>query len=86
MTTNIFESLNAAMLKAIEIPITSMLEASRMMLQQWFYGKRNEENTRLPIFTKPTKQNLREQIKMGRSMKVCMILYTYIYYIYYACI
>ena len=42
MTTNISESLNSAMLKARELPICSMLEVLRMMLQRWFFERRNE--------------------------------------------
>ncbi|TYK14614.1 transposase [Cucumis melo var. makuwa] len=39
MTTNISESLNSAKLKARELPICSMLEILRIMLQRWFLNE-----------------------------------------------
>ena len=37
MTTNISESLNNAIIKARELPICSMLELLRIMLERWFF-------------------------------------------------
>lgn len=42
VTTNIFESLKFVMLKVRGLPILSMLEVLRMIIQQWFYDRRNE--------------------------------------------
>uniref|UniRef100_A0A9I9EEB2 Uncharacterized protein n=1 Tax=Cucumis melo TaxID=3656 RepID=A0A9I9EEB2_CUCME len=53
MTTNIFESLNFAMLKAWELSKCSILEVLQMMLQRWFFERRNEEL----ILPKPLKVN-----------------------------
>ncbi|XP_050941573.1 uncharacterized protein LOC127149747 [Cucumis melo] len=52
MTTNISESLNSAMLKAMELPICSMLDILRMMLQRWFFEQRNEVDYQVIDFTK----------------------------------
>ncbi|XP_008463110.2 uncharacterized protein LOC103501336 [Cucumis melo] len=70
MTTNISESLNSAMLKAKELPICSMLEVLRMMLQIWFFERRNEVDYQVTNFTKTIEGTLRDQIERSRSMKV----------------
>ncbi|KAA0051992.1 protein FAR1-RELATED SEQUENCE 3-like [Cucumis melo var. makuwa] len=70
MTTNIYESLNSAMLKARELPICSMLEVLRMMLQRWFFERRNDADYQVTDFTKTIVGLLREQIELSRSMKV----------------
>ncbi|XP_016900529.2 uncharacterized protein LOC107990935 [Cucumis melo] len=70
MTTNISESLNSAMLKARELPICSMLEVLRMMLQRWFFERKNEVDYQMTDFTKTVKGILREQIERSRLMKV----------------
>ena len=70
MTNNISESLNSAMLKAIELSICSMFEVLRMMLQIWFFERRNEANYQVTDFTKTIESILREQIGHSRSIKV----------------
>ena len=60
MTTNISESLNSAMLKARELPICSMLEVLRMMLQRWFFERRNEVDYQVTDFMKTIEGILRE--------------------------
>ena len=70
MTTNISESLNSAMLKAKELPICSMLEVLRMMLQIWFFERRNEVDYQVTNFTKTIEGTLRDRIERSRSMKV----------------
>ena len=63
MTTNISESLNFVVLKARELPICSMLEVLRMMLQRWFFERRNEAGYQVTDFTKTIEGILREQIE-----------------------
>ncbi|KAA0037688.1 uncharacterized protein E5676_scaffold25G00510 [Cucumis melo var. makuwa] len=70
MTTNISESLNSAMLKARELPMCSMLEALRMMLQRWFFEWRNDAEYQVTDFTKTIESILRKQIELSRSVKV----------------
>ncbi|XP_050941587.1 uncharacterized protein LOC127149758 [Cucumis melo] len=52
MTTNIFENLNSTMLKARELSICSMLKVLRIMLQRWFFERRNEVDYQMTDFTK----------------------------------
>ncbi|XP_022155207.1 uncharacterized protein LOC111022347 [Momordica charantia] len=70
MTTNISKSLNAAMKDAMELPITSMLEVVRMMLQRWFYKRQNDVDFQITKFTKSAESKLSEQISACRTMKV----------------
>ncbi|KAA0065633.1 protein FAR1-RELATED SEQUENCE 3-like [Cucumis melo var. makuwa] len=65
MTTNISESLNSVMPKAMELPICSMLEALRMMLQRWFFERRNDVDYQVTDFTKTIEGILREQIELS---------------------
>uniref|UniRef100_A0A0A0LBD9 Uncharacterized protein n=1 Tax=Cucumis sativus TaxID=3659 RepID=A0A0A0LBD9_CUCSA len=61
MTTNISESLNNAMIKARELPICSMLEVLRMMLQRWwFFESRNEAAYQVTNFTKTVEGDHRQ--------------------------
>ncbi|XP_016903392.2 uncharacterized protein LOC107992162 [Cucumis melo] len=73
MTTNISKSLNSAMLKARELPICSMLEVLRMMLQRWFFGRRNEVDYQVTDFTETIEGILRDQIEHIQSMKVSLV-------------
>ncbi|KAA0047452.1 protein FAR1-RELATED SEQUENCE 3-like [Cucumis melo var. makuwa] len=73
VTINISESLNSTMLKARELPICSMLKVLRMMLQRWFFERRNEPNYQVTDFTKTIEGILREQIKRSRSMMVNLV-------------
>ncbi|XP_050942634.1 uncharacterized protein LOC103484010 [Cucumis melo] len=52
MTTNISESLNSAMLKVRELPICSMFEVLRIMLQRWFFERREVADYQVTDFTK----------------------------------
>lgn len=74
MMTNISESLNATILDVRELPISSMLEVLRMMMQQWFHNRRNETNYQVTKFTKSIEKHLREQIGKGRSIQVSIFL------------
>ena len=60
ITTNISESLNSTMLKSRELPICSMLEVLRMMLQRWFFERRNDIDYQVTDFTKTIEGILRE--------------------------
>ena len=62
MTTNISESSNSVMLKAMELPICSMLKLKvlQIMLQRWFFERRNETDYQVTDFTKTIKGILRE--------------------------
>ena len=41
MTTNIAESLNSTFKHAHKLPITTLVELVRDMMQRWFHDKRN---------------------------------------------
>ncbi|XP_050944061.1 uncharacterized protein LOC127150397 [Cucumis melo] len=58
--TYISESLNFAMLMARELPICSMLEVLRMILQRWFFERRNEVDYQVTDFMKTIEGILRE--------------------------
>ncbi|XP_050935686.1 uncharacterized protein LOC127144160 [Cucumis melo] len=63
MTTNISESLNSTMLKARELLICLMFKILRMMLQRWFFERRNEaDNYQVTDFIITIEGILREQI------------------------
>ena len=40
MTTNIAKSMNSALRHARKLPITSLMESIRAMLQKWFHNRR----------------------------------------------
>ena len=42
MTTNIFESMNAVLVKVRELPIIAFVNKIRLLCQKWFYKHRNK--------------------------------------------
>ncbi|XP_008447297.2 uncharacterized protein LOC103489767 [Cucumis melo] len=57
-------------IKAKELLICSMLEVLRMMLQRWFFERRNEVDYQVTDFTKTIEGILKEHIEHSRLMKV----------------
>ena len=53
MTSNIAESFNAVITEARELPITTLLEYLRSLVQDWSYANRNNARS---TFTKLTKR------------------------------
>ena len=50
MTTNIAECMNAVLRDARSLPIVSLLESIKNLIQDWFYERRNEAaDTMTPI-------------------------------------
>ena len=52
--------LNNAIIKARELPICSMLEVRRMMLQGWFFERKNEAAYQVTDFKKTVEGIIRE--------------------------
>lgn len=52
-------------MKATEFLISSMLEDLRMILQKWFYNRRNKAEYQVTKFTKSTRKQIRKQIEKG---------------------
>ena len=42
MTTNILESMNAALVKVMELPITAFVNEIHLLCQKWFYECHNK--------------------------------------------
>lgn len=84
MTTNISESMNAALLEAREYPIVALIEYFRSLLQKWFYIRRNEADGTFTRLTPWAHNRLRDREGSARSMDVsfCNIISLYICFIY----
>ncbi|KAM6574976.1 hypothetical protein CsatA_023303 [Cannabis sativa] len=57
MTSNIAESLNAANITARELPITTLMESLRALIQQWTYTNRNKAQKTTPTAEKKLVNN-----------------------------
>ena len=60
--------LNNAIIKARELPICSMLEVLRMILNRWCFERRNETAYQVTDFTKTVEGIIRERIENSRSI------------------
>ncbi|XP_010490241.1 PREDICTED: uncharacterized protein LOC104767984 [Camelina sativa] len=70
MSSNIAESLNAAMAKALEFPIVSMVETIRMMLMRWFYCRRSKANKHLGPVTPEVEELLLKHLSDSAGLSV----------------
>ena len=58
MTSNIVESLNAANLAARELPITTLMESLRALIQQWTYTNRKKAQKTTTFLTPTAEKKL----------------------------
>ena len=66
MSSNVAECLNAALAKALEFPIVSMVETIRMMLMRWFYCRRSKsERHNSPVTPEVEEMMLRNLTESG---------------------
>ncbi|CAE5957616.1 unnamed protein product [Arabidopsis arenosa] len=70
MSSNVAECLNAALAKALEFPIVSMLESIRMMLMRWFYCRRQKANNNASPVTPEVEKKLMEQLSDSAGLRV----------------
>ena len=81
MTSNIAESLNSAIKNARELPITTLLEYLRDLMQEW---TSNNKNIALSIFTKLGKKPeeiLNQNYIKSLKLKVCSKNFSSIFHI-----
>lgn len=70
MSSNVVECLNAALAKALEFPIVSMLETIRMMLMRWFYCRRQKAKNNASPVTPEVEKKLMEQLSDSAGLRV----------------
>ncbi|XP_050207838.2 uncharacterized protein LOC126657220 [Mercurialis annua] len=69
MTSNIAESLNAAIKAARELPITTLLESLRCLMQEWSYANRNIAICTFTKLTNKAEHELRNHYASSLRMK-----------------
>ncbi|XP_062103763.1 uncharacterized protein LOC133814868 [Humulus lupulus] len=70
LTSNIAESINAAIVHARELPITSLIEAIREMLQRWFSTRKEAAITQFIEVTKWENDEMEIKLNVAFQMKV----------------
>ncbi|XP_050238391.2 uncharacterized protein LOC126687879 [Mercurialis annua] len=70
MTSNIAESFNAAIKSARELPVATLLEYLRVLVQEWSYKNRNIASYTMTKLTNKAEEALRENYSLARRMKV----------------
>lgn len=70
MSSNVAESLNAALAKALEFPIVSMVETIRMMLMRWFYCRRVKAEKHLSPVTPEVEEILMKNLETSADYSV----------------
>lgn len=69
MSSNVAESLNAALAKALEFPIVSMVETIRMMLMRWFC-RRLRANRHASEVTPQVEEMLMQRLSVSSNLSV----------------
>ncbi|XP_055962166.1 uncharacterized protein LOC130015647 [Mercurialis annua] len=70
MTSNIAESFNAAIKSARELPVATLLEYLRVLVQEWSYKNRNIASYTMTKLTNKAEEALRENYSLARRMMV----------------
>ncbi|KAH6800557.1 hypothetical protein C2S52_001021 [Perilla frutescens var. hirtella] len=70
MTSNAAESLNARLLWARILPICSMLESFRKIMEEWFVERRAAAQTWDHVLTQPIVDKLSKNVEQGRCFFV----------------
>lgn len=70
MSSNAAESLNAALAKALEFPIVSMVETIRMMLMRWFNCRRAKASKHTSEVTPEVEDLLMQRLSESGNLKV----------------
>ncbi|KAM6580961.1 hypothetical protein CsatA_004735 [Cannabis sativa] len=76
MTSNIAESLNAANLAARELPITTLMESLRALIQQWTYTNRKKAQKTTTFLTPTAEKKLVDNFvdSLTENVMKCLIL------------
>ncbi|XP_050222638.2 uncharacterized protein LOC126672724 [Mercurialis annua] len=69
MTSNIAESMNAAIKAARELPVATLLEYLRFLTQKWTYTNRNAAICTMTKLTSKAENNLRDNYAISLRMK-----------------
>ncbi|KAL5554741.1 hypothetical protein UlMin_042142 [Ulmus minor] len=70
MTTNISECINAILVKERELPITTLAEEMRSLVQRWHYERRTEVEKYKTLLTPSTETLLSEQYQLSMRMRL----------------
>ncbi|XP_050222285.1 protein FAR1-RELATED SEQUENCE 5-like [Mercurialis annua] len=70
MTSNIAESINATIKSARELPIATLLEYLRVLVQEWSYKNRNLASYTMTKLTSKAEEALSDNYAISRRMKV----------------
>ena len=70
MTTNIAECMNAVLRDARSLPLVPLLEAIRLLLQDWFYERRTEVEAAATPVTPWLEKILRKRLNECRRFNV----------------
>ncbi|KAM6569843.1 hypothetical protein CsatB_017828 [Cannabis sativa] len=75
MTSNIAESLNAANLAARELPITTLMESLRALIQQWTYTNRKKAQKTTTFLTPTAEKKLVDNFveSLTENVTTCLI-------------
>ncbi|KAM6594276.1 hypothetical protein CsatA_001979 [Cannabis sativa] len=75
MTSNIAESLNAANLAARELPITTLMESLRALIQQWTYTNRKKAQKTTTFLTPTAEKKLVDNFveSLTENVMTCLI-------------
>ncbi|KAL5570506.1 hypothetical protein UlMin_027081 [Ulmus minor] len=79
MTTNIFECINAILIKEQELPVTALAEEIRSLVQRWHYEWWTEADKSKTKLTPLAEASLAEQYQLSLQMRLdpaCETIYT----------
>lgn len=82
MMNNIFESMNAALLKVRELPITAFVNEIRLLCQRWFFERRNKAKDFTSKMSKDVEKKLEKRRDRAQIMDVsCLTFFFYLSFI-----
>ena len=70
MTTNISESMNAALVKVRELPITAFVNEIRLLCQRWFFERRSKAKDFTSKMSKDVEKKLEKRRDRAQIMDV----------------
>jgi hypothetical protein len=70
MTTNIAESMNSALLAIRKLPITSIAEFIRDLLQRWFHDRRSNARETPTFLTNDADQHIKDRVLASQRCQV----------------
>ncbi|KAL5576113.1 hypothetical protein UlMin_017812 [Ulmus minor] len=81
MTTNISESMNAALVKVRELPITAFVNEIRLLCQRWFFERRNKAKDFTSKMSKDVEKKLEKRRDRAQIMDVSCLNFFYLSFI-----